>query len=41
MRNSGTLRLSQEEYVKKVLSKFSMSNAKSMSTPLVTHFKLS
>ena len=39
-RNSGILRLSQEEYVKKVLSRFSMSNAKSVSTPLATHFKL-
>ena len=41
MRNSGMLRLSQEEYVKKVLSGFSMSEAKPVSTPLAAHFKLS
>ena len=40
-RNNGMLRLSQEEYVKKVLSSFSMSEAKLVSTPLATHFKLS
>ena len=40
IRNSGVLRLSQEEYVKKVLSRFSMGEAKSVSTPLETHFKL-
>ena len=40
-RNSGMLRLSQEEYVKKVLSRFSMSDAKSVSTLLATYFKLS
>ena len=40
-RSSGVLRLSQEEYVKKVLSRFSMSDAKPMSTPLASHFKLS
>ena len=40
-RNSGVLRLSQEEHVKKVLSRFSMGEAKPVSTPLATHFKLS
>ena len=40
-RNSGTLKLSQEEYVKKVLSRFNMSDAKPVNTPLATHFKLS
>ena len=40
-RSSGVLRLSQEEYVKKVLSRFSMSDAKLVSTPLASHFKLS
>ena len=40
-RNSGVLRLSQEEYVKKVPSKFNKGEAKSVSTPLATHFKLS
>jgi hypothetical protein len=28
------------EYVKKVLSKFSMNGAKSVSTPLESHFRL-
>ena len=41
MRNSGVLKLSQEEYMKKVLSRFSMSDAKSINTHLATHFKLS
>ena len=40
-RNSGLLRLSQEEYVKNVLSRFSIGEAKPMGTPLVNHFKLS
>ena len=40
-RNNRVLRLSQEEYVKKVLSRFSMGEAKLTRTPLVTHFKLS
>ncbi|RVW76574.1 Retrovirus-related Pol polyprotein from transposon TNT 1-94 [Vitis vinifera] len=38
---NGTLKLSQSEYVKKVLSRFNMSEAKPMSTPLGSHFKLS
>jgi hypothetical protein len=33
-RANGTLKLSQTEYVKKVLSRFSMDEAKSVSTPL-------
>ena len=40
-RSSGLLRMLQEEYVKKVLSRFSMSDAKPVSTPLVSHLKLS
>lgn len=35
------LTLSQEVYIKKVLDKFKMQDAKSMGTPLVGHFKLS
>ena len=38
---NGTLKLSQLEYVKKVLSRFNMNEAKSVSTPLDSHFKLS
>ncbi|RVW58633.1 Retrovirus-related Pol polyprotein from transposon TNT 1-94 [Vitis vinifera] len=38
---NGTLKLSQSEYVKKVLSRFNMNEAKPMSTPLGSHFKLS
>ena len=37
---NGTLKLSQSEYVKKVLSKFNMNEAKPVSTPLGSHFKL-
>jgi hypothetical protein len=37
---SSTLKISQAEYVKKILSKFSMDEAKSVSTPLGSHFKL-
>ena len=33
--------MSQEDYVKKVLSRFNMGEAKPVSTPLGTHFKLS
>ena len=40
-RSSGVLVLSHEKYVKKVLSRFSMSDAKLVSTPLASHFKLS
>ena len=38
---NGTLKLSQADYVKKVLSKFNMNGAKPVSTPLGSHFKLS
>ena len=38
---NGTLKLSQSEYVKKVLSRFNMNEAKPVSTPLCSHFKLS
>ena len=38
---NGTLKLSQSEYVKKVLSKFNMNEAKPVSTLLDSHFKLS
>lgn len=40
-RNGEELKLSQEDYVKKVLSRFNMHDAKSVSTPLGSHFKLS
>ena len=38
---NGTLKLSQSEYVKRVLSRFNMNEAKPVSTPLGSHFKLS
>ena len=38
---NGTLKLSQSEYVKKVLSRFNINEAKLVSTPLGSHFKLS
>ena len=38
---NGTLKLSQLEYVKKVLKIFNMNEAKPVSTPLGSHFKLS
>ena len=38
---NSTLKLSQSEYVKKILSRFNMNEAKSVSTPLGSHFKLS
>ena len=40
-RSDGLLTLSQADYVKKVLSRFHMENAKPVSTPLASHFKLS
>uniref|UniRef100_A0A2N9HDQ7 Reverse transcriptase Ty1/copia-type domain-containing protein n=1 Tax=Fagus sylvatica TaxID=28930 RepID=A0A2N9HDQ7_FAGSY len=39
-RANGTLKLSQTEYVKKILSRFSMDKAKPISTPLGSHFRL-
>ena len=38
---NGTLKLSQSKYVKKVLSRFNLNEAKPVSTPLGSHFKLS
>ena len=38
---NGTLKLSQLEYVRKVLSRFNMNEAEPVSTPLGSHFKLS
>jgi hypothetical protein len=40
-RDAKKLRLSQAGYVKKVLERFSMENAKPVSTPLANHFRLS
>ena len=40
-KTNDTLKLSQLEYVKKILSRFNMNEAKPMSTPLGNHFKLS
>jgi hypothetical protein len=37
---NGTLKLSQTEYEKKVLSRFNMDEAKLVSTPLGSHFRL-
>jgi hypothetical protein len=39
-RANGTLKLSQTKYVKKVLNRFSMDRAKSVSIPLGSHFRL-
>ena len=39
--NSGLLFLSQQSYIKKVLHRFNMHDAKSVSTPIAPHFKLS
>lgn len=36
----GTLQLSQAEYIERILKRFSMSNAKSVRTPLASHFRL-
>ena len=38
---NGISKLSQLDYVKEVLNKFNMNEAKPMSTPLGSHFKLS
>ena len=38
---NGTLKLSQAEYVKKILNRFNMNEAKLVSTPLGSHFRLS
>jgi hypothetical protein len=39
-RANSTLKISQAEYVKKILNRFSMDGAKSVSTPLGSHFRL-
>ena len=39
-RSEGTLKLSQEKYIGKLLEKFSIQDAKTRSTPLGTHFNL-
>ena len=40
-RNAKKLCLSQEKYAERVLARFNMKDAKSVSMPLVSHFKLS
>jgi len=40
-RKSGLLFLSQQNYIKKVLQRFNMQNAKAVSIPIAPHFKLS
>ena len=40
-RTVGTIELSQEGYIQKVLSRFNMQDAKPVNTPLASHFKLS
>ena len=39
-RKNRTLTLSQDDYVEKVLQRFSMENAKAISIPLPSHLKL-
>jgi hypothetical protein len=40
-RKSSLLFLSQEKYIEKVLHRFNMHDAKSVTTPIASHFKLS
>ena len=40
-RKNGKLWLSQKAYIEKILERFNMSKAKTISSPLVGHFKLS
>ena len=40
-RKSSLLFLSQEKYIEKVLHRFNMHDAKIVSTPIASHFKLS
>ena len=40
-RSAGTLNLSQELYIEKVLTRFRVNDAKPRTTPLANHFKLS
>jgi hypothetical protein len=39
--HGGTLQLSQAEYIRKVLQRFNMRDAKPVTTPLASHFRLS
>jgi hypothetical protein len=39
-RANSTLKISQTEYVKKILNRFSMDGAKSVNTPLGSHFRI-
>ena len=39
-RKNKTLTLSQDDYVEKVLQRFSMENVKAVNTPLPSHLKL-
>ncbi|GAA0159624.1 hypothetical protein LIER_16356 [Lithospermum erythrorhizon] len=41
IRDRDSLRLTQEEYLKKVIKRFNMLNAKPVSTPIAAHFQLS
>jgi len=40
-RSTGRLWLSQENYILKMLERFNMAEARSVTTPLTSHFKLS
>ncbi|PKI73142.1 hypothetical protein CRG98_006484 [Punica granatum] len=40
-RSSGKIWLSQENYIEKILDRFNMGNAKRVSSPFASHFKLS
>ena len=40
-KSAGTLNLSQELYIERVLSKFRVNDAKNRTTALANHFKLS
>ncbi|KAH9762600.1 Integrase catalytic domain-containing protein [Citrus sinensis] len=40
-RKTGTLFLSQEDYIRRVIDKFGMANSKLVQTPLAPHFRLS
>ncbi|PKI64685.1 hypothetical protein CRG98_014901 [Punica granatum] len=40
-KSSGKIWLSQEKYIEKILDRFNMGNAKLVSSPLASHFKLS
>ena len=40
-RDAATISLSQEGYIKKIISRFNMEKAKSIRTPLAGHFKIS